>query len=265
MPGRHEITNEQWEAIKDVVPGKEDDPGRTAADNRLFVNAVLYVLKTGIPWADLPERYGKHNSVWRRFDRWCANGTWKKIFQVLGEEGLEEELAEVHLDSSTVKAHQTASTGRREPEEEKNEADDRRCLGRSRGGLTTKIHAVTGKSGQLIDFILTPGQRGDAPEGENLLDKFKPGELGTIVADAAYDSNAIRSLGKFLKAKVCIKPNATRKVKKRYDREVYKHRNQIERFFGRIKRCRRVATRYEKKAANFGGFIWLAALITDVI
>lgn len=119
MPRRHELSDNQWEAIKDLLPGKEGDPGRSAADNRLFVNAVLFVLKTGIPWADLPERYGKHNTVWRRFDRWCANGVWEKVFRALGEEELEEELAEVHLDSTTVKAHQTASTGRRDPHEKK--------------------------------------------------------------------------------------------------------------------------------------------------
>ena len=131
--------------------------------------------------------------------------------------------------------------------------------------MTTKIHAITGQSGQLINFVLTAGQRGDAPQAERLLGEFRPGEIGAIVADAAYDSDAIRRRGKQLKAKVCIKPNPTRKVKKRYDKTVYKHRNRIERFFGRIKRCRRVATRYEKKAVNFAGFIWLAALIIDIL
>lgn len=86
-----------------------------------------------------------------------------------------------------------------------------------------------------------------------------------MIADAAYDSNTLRNQGRKLKAKVCIKPNSTRRVKKRYDKALYKHRNQIERFFGRIKRCRRVATRYEKKPMNFAGFIWLAALIIDMI
>ena len=113
--------------------------------------------------------------------------------------------------------------------------------------------------------MLTAGQRGDAPQGERLLGEWERGDLGTIVADTAYDSDAIRQRGKQLKAKVCIKPNPSRNVKKRYDKAVYKHRNQIERFFGRIKRCRRIATRYEKKAINFAGFIWLAALITDMI
>ncbi len=127
------------------------------------------------------------------------------------------------------------------------------------------MHAVTGARGRLIDFVLTPGQQGDAPQGERLLERFQSGQIGTIIADAAYDSDAIRRRGKQLKAQVCIKPNPTRKVKKRYDKTIYKHRNQIERFFGRIKACRRVATRYEKKAANFAGFIWLAALVTDLI
>ena len=131
--------------------------------------------------------------------------------------------------------------------------------------MTTKIHAATGCNGRLIQFVLTAGQRGDAPQGERLLETFRSGQVGTIVADAAYDSNAIRQRGRQLKAKVCIKPNPRRLVKKRYDREVYKHRNLIERFFGRLKRCRRVATRYEKKAANFAGFIWIAALISDII
>ena len=119
MVRRHELTDTQWKAIQEYLPGKASDPGRTAVDNRLFVNAVLFVLKTGIPWEDLPERYGKPNTVWKRFDRWCAKGVWEQVFRALGEEELEQELAEVHLDSSIIKAHQTASTGRRHPAEKK--------------------------------------------------------------------------------------------------------------------------------------------------
>ena len=115
MPRRHELTDEQWEAIRDLLPGKAGDPGRTAADNRAFVNAVLFVAKTGIPWADLPSRFGKWNSIWRRYDRWCANEVWRRIAQALGE----PELEEVQLDSTTVKAHPVASTGRRVPGEKK--------------------------------------------------------------------------------------------------------------------------------------------------
>ncbi len=115
MRRRHELTDEQWESIKELLPGKESDPGRTAVDNRQFVNAVLFVAKTGIPWADLPERYGKSNTVWRRYDRWCAAGVWERLARALGEPDLEE----VQLDSTTVKAHPVAATSRRKPGEKK--------------------------------------------------------------------------------------------------------------------------------------------------
>ena len=92
-----------------------------------------------------------------------------------------------------------------------------------------------------------------------MLAGFKPKH---VIADAAYDSDAFRQLIRQAKAKACIRPNPTRKRKKRYDRRRYTHRNVIERFFRRIKQCRRVATRYEKKAAHFAAFLWLAAATT---
>ena len=113
MARRHELSDSQWMAIRDLIPGKSGDPGRTGRDNRQFVNAVLFVLKTGIPWDDLPERYGKPNTVWKRFDRWAASGVWQTIFQAVGEADLEEELEELQLDSTTIKAHPVSSTSRR--------------------------------------------------------------------------------------------------------------------------------------------------------
>ena len=115
MARRYELSDAQWEAIRDELPGKATDPGRTAADNRLFVDAVPYVAKTGIPWPDLPERFGKPNTVWKRFDRWCRSGVWERLAAVLGE----PDLAELQLDSTTVKAHPAASTGRRRAGEKK--------------------------------------------------------------------------------------------------------------------------------------------------
>lgn len=109
-------------------------------------------------------------------------------------------------------------------------------------------------------LVLTAGQRGDAPQALALLEGLRPKH---VIADAAYDSDAIRELVRKMKARACIRPNPTRRRKKRYDRRRYRHRNVIERFFRRIKQCRRVATRYEKKAANFAGFVWLAAFVTE--
>jgi putative transposase len=101
------LTDAQWNAIKDLIPGKQGDPGRTGQDNRLFVNAVIYVAKTGI--------YGNWNSVWRRFRRWSAHGVWKELLTVLGT----PELEELQLDSTTIKAHPVASGSRRQPGEKK--------------------------------------------------------------------------------------------------------------------------------------------------
>lgn len=115
--------------------------------------------------------------------------------------------------------------------------------------------------GRLLRLTITPGQRNDSTQAETLLEEFKPHEVEHLVADAAYDSDAIRRRAKRLKAKACIKPIKARKVKKRYDKTRYKNRNVVERFFCRLKRFRRAATRYDKKPTNFTGFIWLAALI----
>lgn len=97
------------------------------------------------------------------------------------------------------------------------------------------------------------------------MSRFSPGEIGYVLADTAYDGDETRALVKKLKAMACIKPHKNRVVRKRYDKERYTHRNVIERFFGRIKQFRRVATRYEKTVKNFVGFIWLAVLFMDIL
>jgi transposase len=102
---RHEITDDAWNRIMDLLPGKAGDPGVTAKDNRLFINAVLWIAKTGAPWRDLPERFGNWNSVWRRFDRWASKGVWERIFRELQDPDLEWLL----LDSSVIRAHQHAA------------------------------------------------------------------------------------------------------------------------------------------------------------
>ena len=113
MPQRHALMDDQWDRIKDLVPGKAGDRGRSGKNNRLFIDAVLYVLKTGVPWRDLPERFGNWNSVWRRFDRWCENNTWEMIVKELSELDLEE----LQLDSTSIKVHLAAIGGRREIDE----------------------------------------------------------------------------------------------------------------------------------------------------
>lgn len=102
---RHEITDDEWERIKDLLPGQDGDPGVTAKDNRLFINAVLWLARTGAPWADLPERFGKHNSVFRRFSRWAKKGVWERVFRVVQDPDLEQ----LFIDSTVIRAHQHAA------------------------------------------------------------------------------------------------------------------------------------------------------------
>ena len=127
--------------------------------------------------------------------------------------------------------------------------------------MTTKIHASVDANGRPVHLRLTPGQSGDAPQAEALLENLSPQH---VVADAAYDSDAIRQRVRKRGGTACIRPNRTRRVRKRYDKRRYRHRNIIERFFGRIKQYRRVATRYDKKPENFLGFVWLAAVLTTL-
>ena len=109
MAQRYEITDSQWAVIKDIFPGKQGDPGRTAEDNRRFVNGVLWILRSGARWGDLPERYGKYKSVHKRFTRWAALGIWEQIFAVLIKD---KKSSYLMIDSTIVRAHQQAATGK---------------------------------------------------------------------------------------------------------------------------------------------------------
>ena len=133
-------------------------------------------------------------------------------------------------------------------------------MGRSRGGLTTKIHALTNENGLPLRYLLTPGQAHDAPPARILLNSLQPGQV--VLADKAYDADWSREMIWEQGAEAVIPAKSNRKMPKSFNKALYKNRNQIERFFGRIKRSfRRIATRYDKTARNFMAFINLASLI----
>jgi transposase len=103
MGRRYALRDDQWERIKDVLPGREGHVGVTARDNRLFVDAVLYRYRAGIPWRDLPERFGDFRVVHLRHSRWSKSGVWKRIFETLAQDADNEY---VMIDSTIVRAHQ---------------------------------------------------------------------------------------------------------------------------------------------------------------
>ena len=111
MRHRHAISDADWDRIKDLLPGLPGQHGKVAKDNRLFVDAVLWIAKTGAPWRDLPERFGNWNSAWRRFDRWAKKGVWQRVFEALQDSDLEW----LVLDSTVVRAHPCAAGAEKNP------------------------------------------------------------------------------------------------------------------------------------------------------
>jgi putative transposase len=106
---RHRLSDTQWERIAPLVSGKVGDTGRHGEDNRLFVEAVLWLGRTGAPWRDLPETFGHWNSIFRRFSRWAKRGVWSRILAELSDD---PDLEHVIIDATIVRAHQHAAGGK---------------------------------------------------------------------------------------------------------------------------------------------------------
>ncbi|MDP7214631.1 MAG: IS5 family transposase, partial [Rhodospirillales bacterium] len=229
---RKGLMDEQWDKIKGLVPGKVTDCGVTAHDNRLFVDGVLWIARTGSPWRDLPSGFGKWNSVYIRFSRWAKKGVWENLFKALADDPDFEYLI---IDSTIVRAHQHAAGAKGGPRNQ--------SIGRSRGGLTSKIHIAVDALGNPLRFILTPGQWHDITQAEDLVEGLQGEHL---LADKAYDSDEFRDHIDEAGMEAVIPPNRSRSRAIPYDKEVYKERHLVECFINKIKHFRRIATRYEK-------------------
>jgi transposase len=103
------LRDDQWERIKDLLPGREDTAGAKAQDNRLFGEAVLYRYRTSVPWRDLPERFGDWKHIHRRHRRWAERGVWEKVFRHLAQEADNEYAM---IDSPIIRAHQHSAGAR---------------------------------------------------------------------------------------------------------------------------------------------------------
>jgi transposase len=132
------------------------------------------------------------------------------------------------------------------------------ALGRSRGGFGTKAHVRVSGLGLPTKFVLTPGQAADITQADALLDGAAP---GVVIADKGYDKQALVDRIEGMGAEAVIPTQRNRKVQREIDRDRYKDRNLVERFWGKAKQYRRVATRYEKKAQNFLAFLHVASVM----
>ena len=211
-----------------------------------MVEAMIYILRAGCPWRDLPREFGPWNSVYTRWRRWNRNGIWASMLELLAEE---QEGSLVHLDATHVKVHQDASQVGGEPAEA--------AIGRTKGGLNTKVTALVDGCGRPLQILVDAGNRADVKAAEAI--EIPSGKR--VVADKGYDSNKLREEIWNAGACPCIPPLSTRKQPVRWHRGYYKQRHRVENFFQRIKRYRRVGTRYDKLALNFLAFVQLAGVL----
>ncbi|WP_128948244.1 IS5 family transposase [Bradyrhizobium nanningense] len=241
---RYDLTDFEWSVIEPLLP--KDRRGRRPGNNRRVLNGIFWVLRAGAPWRDLPERYGPYTTAYNRFNRWRKAGIRDRLMDAVvnAHDGKVQ-----MIDSSIVRVHQHASGVKKSGD---------RCVGRSRGGLTTKIHARVDAKGRPVRLMITPGEAHDVTCAEALLDGLDA--RAVVIADKGYDADRVRAHIRDQDAIPNIPNKSNRKKRFRWKKAIYRERNHVERFFNNLKQFRRIATRYDKLGATFFAFVQLASV-----
>jgi transposase len=215
---------------------------------KITVEAILWRTRTGAPWRDLPEEFGPWQTAYNRFNRWAKAGRIGRIFEIL-KVGVDGEWQ--CLDASIIKVHQHAAGARSQDDE---------AIGKSRGGATTKLHALCDANGNPTKLLLTPGQTSDVKAAPSLLAAVEEG-AEAIIGDRAYDATFLRKMINDLGMTPVIPFRSCTQEGRRvgYDRFLYRQRHLIENLFCRLKHFRAVATRYDKTARNYLATVVLAS------
>ena len=241
---RYELTEYEWTAIKPMLPNKPR--GVPRVNDRRVLNGILWVLRSGALWRDLPESYGPPTTCYNCFVRWWQTGVWDRLMNTLAAG---YDVAVQMIDSSVVRVHQHGSCIAGNAEQH---------MGCSRGGLTSKIHAVVDANGLPVHLGLTPGEAHDNRLCPVLLNGLRPRTM--LLADRGYDADWIRALVGQQGAWANIPPKRNRKDVICFSPYLYRARNLIEQSFNKIKQCRRITTRHDRLAANYLAFIKLASI-----
>ncbi|PHV03390.1 IS5 family transposase [Iodobacter sp. BJB302] len=236
------LSNELWSKLKKILL---QHAIYNKPDLRITVEGMLYRMRVGCPWRDLPSAFGEWNSVYKRFNAWSAAGKWLNIFKALL---VDPDFEWVFIDGSYAKAHQHSAGAA---------SDQSEAIGKSRAGNTSKIHLAVDAYGLPIAFEITGGEINDCTAAPQLVAQLPSAEV--IIADKGYDSESIRQQIKAQGARSVI-PRKRNSIKGNtdLDRGLYCYRHLVENAFARLKHYRAVAFRYDKLKRNYESVIAMA-------
>lgn len=241
---RYDLNEFSWRVIEPLLPN--NPRGVPRVDDRRVLKGIFWVLRSGSPWRDLPERYGPHTTCCNRFWRCSKAGVWDRVMDAIRDAyGGDVRM----IDGTRVSVHHAAATLKSHPD---------RCLGRSRGGLTTKIHAPTDADGLPVNVTITPGQTHDIRAAAALLADVRQGQM--VLADRAYDADWLRAMVSDKGGWANIPPKRNHRDPVCFSPRLYRQRNLIERFFNKLKYFRRIAARYDKLCSTFLSMTKLACI-----
>ncbi|HVI91825.1 MAG TPA: IS5 family transposase [Dongiaceae bacterium] len=241
------LTKAQLERIEPHFPNSRGIP---RVNDQRVVSGIIHVIRNGLRWRDAPADYGPHKTLYNRFVRWSRMGVFDRIFANLAAEGGRPD--RLMIDSTHLKVHRTAASLLKK-------GIPPRRIGRTKGGLNSKLHAVCDDFGRPIILLLTEGQMSDH-KGAALICPSLP-DAKTLIADKGYDSDAFRKALAARDILPCIPPRAGRRSPAKYCATTYQRRHKVENMFAKLKDWRRIATRYDRCAHTFFSAICVAAAV----